>query len=401
MIFFLIFISACDSENNEQKPPKTPPTSVQTINNSTGFYLLQKTNLEKEGNIILSPTSALFALLMTYNGTSGETKAEIEEALQIKNIPLEEINKHSTLLMQQLERENTNLTLQLANSLWLNDQYIFKKNYEQTVSNVFNAGIQAIDVKDPHVAKQINLWVEEQTKGKISQLIDGTIDENLLAYIINTMYFKGTWKYEFNESLTDNDLFFTDPTTEIDHPFMTLEAKLHYMENDGFQAVKLPYAEEEFSMHILLPKEHTTLTHLIEELNENQWKEIKEAYSEKNGKLQLPSFTLEDENILNTAFQQLGMESIFSGADFSNMIEGESNLYVDEIKQKTFIEINEKGTEAAAATSVGIMLTSAPIEDDSFQMKVNRPFLLIIEEETTETIVFLGAIYSPKSFDDL
>src|SRR5690625_2934740 len=178
---------------------------------------------------------------------------------------------------------------------------------------------------------------------------------------------------------------------------MTLDEEFAYMENNDFQAVLLPYGdEEEMSMRVFLPKEDSNLEEFKEMLTLDTWVDWSSEFQEEKGTILLPKFELEYEVILNETLQQLGMESAFNGssADFSNMIEVEDGLLIDQVKQKTFIEVNEEGTEAAAATSVEMEVTSATI-DEPFYMEVNRPFFFTITDDVTGTILFMGEIWNP------
>lgn len=231
----------------------------------------------------------------------------------------------------------------------------------------------------------------------IDEIVEKPLSQDLLTYIINALYFNGTWTYEFDENATyDAPFFMTDGEKEV--PFMTLDEDFTYLETDEFQAIKLPYSEGEMNMQIFLPKEDESIDDLVEDMTTKTWDKWQSDFeSEVEGRVLLPKFKLEYETILNEPLQQLGIEQAFQQgqANFSRMVDGTPPLHISEVKQKTAIEVDEKGTEAAAATSVAIEMMSTPIEDESFTMNINRPFLFAIYDEEIEHAIFLGVINEP------
>ena len=242
----------------------------------------------------------------------------------------------------------------------------------------------------------INQWVEEKTNGKIEEIVDSPLDPDLVTILINAIYFKGDWKYEFDESQTEDRTFYLKDGTTKDVPLMRLEEKLAYMENEVLQAVSLPYGEEnEMSMNVILPKENVDSEEFQTMLTYENWQKWTSEFQVKEGTLLLPKFQLEYEATLNDMLKKLGMTTAFAkGANFGKMIQEADPLWISTVKQKTYLDVNEKGTEAAAATSVEIVTESFNM-DGPFRMEVNRPFVIAITENKSDTILFLGEINNP------
>ena len=370
-------------------------TQIVEPNNKLGFSLLENLDHDSDNNIFISPTSALIALSMALNGAEGETKEEMKQALALQGLSLEEINGATKSLMSLLEKEEDAIKLSFANSIWLNENFQFTDEYTKNLSNYYEAQLTEIDVNKVESVDKINNWVREATNDKITEIAEAPLNPYLVAMLINAVYFKGDWQYEFNEQLTEDLPFYTDDS-EMNVPMMMLEEDLMYLETDHFQAVKLPYGKGEMSMNVFLPSENSSLEDLLKKFSVDNWELWKTQFEEMNGTVKFPKFQLEYEAELNEALQQLGMEKAFKRelANFSKMIYGDDPLWIDVVKQKTFIDVNEEGTEAAAVTSVELETMSLVIED-SFYMEVNRPFFFMITDDETDVILFMGLISTP------
>lgn len=395
LLIMTLLLAACSGGSSSGDVEAA--TKLTVTNEDVGFFLLNSVEPDAEGNVFISPTSLLIAMLMVYNGTDEGTKEEIEQALQIAEFSDEEVNEATEALLTSLQRDDEQLEVTIANSLWLNDDFSFLDDFEQNMSDYFDAEIAEIDVTDNASADRINNWVKKATLDMIDEIVEKPLSQDLLTYIINALYFNGTWTYEFDENATyDAPFFMTDGEKEV--PFMTLDEDFTYLETDEFQAIKLPYSEGEMNMQIFLPKEDESIDDLVEDMTTKTWDKWQSDFeSEVEGRVLLPKFKLEYETILNEPLQQLGIEQAFQQgqANFSRMVDGTPPLHISEVKQKTAIEVDEKGTEAAAATSVAIEMMSTPIEDESFTMNINRPFLFAIYDEEIEHAIFLGVINEP------
>lgn len=398
IILTSLFLTACGSKTKDMDV--SAATKITVTNEEIGFSLLKTAEADEDGNIFISPTSVLIAMLMVYNGTDGETKKEIEDALEISGLSEKEINEATEALLASLTRNEEKLEITLANSLWLNDDFSFQNEFAKKMEDYFAAEIAEIDINDDASAKQINDWVKKETNNMIDEIVESPLPKDIVAYIINALYFNGTWQYEFDENLTYNDIFYTE-NGEQDMPFMSLDKEFTYLETDDFQAVKLPYNEGEMNMQVFLPKEGISIDELSNKLDSKNWEKWQDDFSpEVEGTVRLPKFKLEYESLLNEPLKQLGIIQAFGdgekAANLSRMVNESVPLQISEVKQKTAIEVDESGTEAAAVTSVGIEMTSAPIEDERFYMEINRPFLLAIYDEELEHALFLGIIKHPE-----
>lgn len=399
IIFIILLLAACS--NTDSKGNVEAAKKITVTNEDVGFSLLNSVEPDDNGNIFISPTSVLIAMLMVYNGVDGDTKAEIEEALQIDGLSEEEVNEATKHLLTSLQRNDDKLEVTLANSLWINEDFTFQDDFAKKMTDYFAAEIDEIDIRDPASADRINDWVKKSTKDLIESIVDKPLSSDLVAYVINALYFNGTWTHEFNENLTFDDVFYTEEG-EKEIPFMSLDEEFHYYETSEFQAIKLPYSEGEMTMQVYLPKEGKSIDDLVANTTAETWSMWQEDFGDKvEGTVRLPKFKLEYGVLLNEPLQELGVKTAFGygQADFSPMVETTMPLYISEVIQKTAIEVDEKGTEAAAVTSVGIEMTSAVIEDESFYMNINRPFLFAIYDEVAEHALFLGVIKEPEAND--
>lgn len=370
---------------------------VVRSNNQLGFQLMNEIEADENGNIFISPTSLSMALSMVYNGADGTTKEEIASVLGAESVELDAWNEKNAALFSALNRDEDQIDLHMANSIWLQDHYHFQQEFAQKTSDYYAAQQEEINFQSGDAAKRINDWVEAATNDKIKDMVEEPLNPDLVAILINALYFKGEWKYEFDENQTeDRPFYLTDGSTE-EVPLMSLKEELPYVEKDDFQAVALPYGDEEtMSMHVVLPKEDTDLDVLRESLTNENWEAFTTQFQESKGTVLLPKFELEYEVILNDTLYELGMETAFdrNAANFSHMIEQDDSIWIDQVKQKTFIEVNEEGTEAAAATSIEMETTSAPAADP-FYMEVNRPFFFTLTDKETGSILFMGEISNP------
>ena len=369
---------------------------IVSSNNGLGLTWLSEAEPNKDGNIFISPTSLFMALSMVYNGADGVTKDEIAKVLQVEGIEAKKLNQANASLMNLFHRSSKQVQLNVANSIWLNEKYHFQTEFAQNNKDYYNAEIQEIDINDSGSPKMINNWVKDKTNGKIGEIVESPLDPDLVTVLINAIYFKGDWKYEFDKSQTEDRPFYSADGTTKSIPLMTLHEKLAYMENENLQAVSLPYGEEnEMSMNVFLPKENISLEEFKNKLTYENWQKWTSEFQEREGTVLLPKFKLEYEATLKETLQKLGMTTAFTkGANFSKMIQEDDPLWISQVKQKTFIDVNEEGTEAAAATSVE-MVTESFNMDGPFQMEVNRPFIITIIENKSDNILFIGAINNP------
>jgi serpin B len=364
--------------------------------NEFGLKLLREIVKEdKDKNVFISPLSVSMALGMTYNGAAGTTREAMQKTLELSGLTIEEVNKSYKSLLELLSQLDPKVRFQIANSIWYRKGMVFEEAFIDLNKTYFDALVSELDFDDPKAAEAINGWVDENTNGKITQIVDPPIDPMLVMFLINAIYFKGTWTSEFDKDLTKDAEFLLPDGSRKPCKLMTREGEFRYFENSNFQAIDLPYGDGDFSMIVFLPRRTTNTDSLIAEFNPENWNGWMGSFSERRGTLELPRFTLKYELKLNDVLKALGMAIAFQPyvADFSNMYKGPQDLYISEVKHKTFVEVNEEGTEAAAVTSVGIAITS--VDPTVFWMRIDRPFVFAIRENRSQTLLFVGKIVEP------
>lgn len=398
---FFLLLAGCGTKkdgleiSSDVEFGKEDYNKIVSSQNELGFDWMQHLEKDKNGNAFISPTSLFMALAMTYNGADGVTKDEMAKVLHVDGLNINELNKANASLMSMLHNHSNKVQLNVANSIWLNNDYHFQNVFSKNNQDYFNAKIEEMDVMNPDSPAKINDWVEKATNNKIKNLVDDPLSSDLIAYLINAVYFKGNWQYEFDSKDTEKKTFHLEDESTKRIPLMKLSRELDYMENESFQAVSLPYGKGEMSMVVFLPKENIRLNEFEKTLTAENWMKWRSELMPGKGTILLPKFKLEYEVLLNETLKQLGMKSAFiSDANFSKMIKETDPIHISKVKQKTYIDVNEKGTEAAAATSVQITKSAAPI-GKPFQMEVNRPFFFTIVDNSTGAILFMGSISDP------
>lgn len=401
--FLILLLAACGTTNNGMEQDFNMSTENQDIptltnaNNQLGFDLLSLSEADEEGNIFISPSSLYLALSLANNGADGETKEEMDKLLGFSTDETNVLNETNHALLKGLTEEKEGIDLHIANSIWLNQNFSFQDDFSQQMEEYYQAKIEEIDVMDPNAADEINQWVEEQTNNRIQDIVESPLNQDLIAFLINTIYFEADWMHPFNPELTTTENFHLADGSSIDVDMMTLSEELDYFEKDGLQAVSLPYGEGEMNMQLFLPEEGADMEAFQEQFTLENWEEWQEAFSSREGQVKMPAFELEYEASLNDTLQSLGMTTAFDEqADFTKMVEETDEVWISDVKQKTFLLVDEEGTEAAAATSVEIETTSAPMPtDEPFLMEINRPFFLFITDDETGAILFAGKVASP------
>lgn len=402
LVSLLLFVVGCGEGSNSEdlriasnvKFGKNDYQKIVSGSNQLGFQLLIEDIEDKKGNIFISPMSLFMALSMIYNGADGETKEEIAKILNTEGIGETELNQANASWMSRLHTHSKQVQLNVANSIWLNNEFHFQTDFEQSNRNYFNAEIQEIDINDRKSPQMINDWVEKSTNGKIDKIVNGPLNDELVVMLINATYFKGDWTYPFNKEQTGKQPFHLKDGTTKDVSLMALNEKLAYFENAEFEAISIPYGDEAMSMKVFLPKEGSSLEELKRMLTVDNWRLWNSSFYKQDGTILLPKFKMTYEIVLNDTLKTLGMTGAFeSSANFSKLIQENKSVLISKIKQKNYIDVSEEGTESAAVTSIEVKETSAPAK--TFYMKVNRPFFITITEDNTGAILFMGSISDP------
>lgn len=368
-------------------------TGVSDDSNKFGFNILNELiKQDKDKNVFISPASISIALTMTYNGADGETKSTMEKTMQLSGIKQEDVNKAYNSLLKILAYADDKVKFNIANSLWVNKGTSLKPDFVKMNQDNFAAKLSELDFSTPDALTAINSWVNEKTQNKIPKIIE-KIDPATILYLINAIYFKGSWAEKFDSNNTINQDFTSSDGKTKSVSMMNKSGDFNYYKGDKFQAVQLPYGNGKFSMYVFLPDENSSLDDFYKNLNQDNWKDWLNKFSKNKGKIGLPKFKSEYGKELSKVLDSLGMGIAFgSNADFSKMVN--ESVSISEVMHKTFIEVNEEGTEAAAATSVAITKNSI-ILGKEFNFVANRPFFIAITESQTGTILFSGIINNP------
>lgn len=361
-----------------------------------GFALFgQLRQAAPDENVLVSPTSVALALAMAYNGAGGETQAAIADALNVQGLDIDQLNAGNQALTEYLTQLDPEVAIEIANSLWVNDNLPVRADYIERMQTTYAAEVAALDFGQPAAADRINAWVKEKTRDRIPSMVEDLPADQLLV-LVNAVYFKGAWSEAFDPARTTDRPFTLASGETIQHPLMAQQDDYLYAETDQFQAVSLPYGNGTLSFEVILPAPGTDLATLSAQLTPQTWESWMGQLRSRPGQLQLPKFQFEYEADLIPTLQALGMGIAFEdGADFSGLTE--LDAFINQVRHKTFIEVNEEGTEAAASTAIGIMPTSIALPPNPpFEMVVDRPFLAAIRDRNTGTVLFLGAIVDPR-----
>lgn len=398
----LLSAVACAGPTEQSGPPplltglprslSSAEQRIVSAGNQFAFDLFRTVQRAQPGeNLFLSPTSASMALGMTLNGAAGTTLDSMRVALALAGVPIEEINAGYRSLIDLLRGLDSRVEFAIANSIWARQGMPFAPAFLEAGKTTFDAEIRAMDFGAPATLTTINQWVSEQTRGKIPTILDQIEPDNVM-FLINAIYFKGAWRLAFDPAKTQSLPFQAADGTSRNVPTMRLDPEpLRHASAEGHEVVELLYGNGAFVMTLVLPAAGRSLTQLTEGLDAARWAEWTGALAEHKLGLALPKFKLEYKRELKDDLSALGMRVAFDPdrADFSGMLGGPvaGNLYISKVIQKTFVDVNEEGTTAAAATSVGISVTSAPLT-----IQFDRPFLFAIRERHSGTILFLGQI---------
>jgi serpin B len=401
-----IIAQSCSSISQVQAETHQNTIKAETITMSpesrlsesnTKFALNLFTEIVSENNqenIFISPSSVAIALAMLHNGANSTTQTQMLRSLQLEGLSVDEVNQANQLLRESLMNADPKVQLAIANSLWMREGFSFKPEFIDINEKFYQSEAKTLNFNHNESLNIINNWVKDNTKGKINQIIDEILPEDVM-FLINAIYFKGDWSNKFDQNKTKLQPFYLEDQQSKTVSMMSRFGSYKYQENERFQSVSLPYGEEKrLTMYIFLPKKYTNLEKFSQVLNFENWSDWMEKFNYKEGTVEMPRFQLEYELELNSVLKKLGMDIIFNPekADFSNL--SENPVYIDTVKHKTYLEVNEEGTEAAAVTSIGVRATSINL-DEPFTMKIDRPFFCVIKDEKTETILFMGAIYNP------
>jgi serine protease inhibitor len=399
-LLFTMTLMSC-SKTDEKLPAEPVPINLTQdqaalieSGNSFAFDIFSQV-LKSAGeneNVMISPMSISCALSMTLNGANGTTRSAMLEALRLNGISVDAINNSYKNLTADLLSVDKRVLMTIANSVWTENDFAVKQAFIDILTNYYDAESKSFDINDSSAPDKINAWIEDKTNGLIKEMIDH-LEDNTVMLLINAIYFKGKWKSEFDESKTTEMPFYKTGSNQIEVPMMKQETEISVYQGDGFVLAEFPYGQGNFVMDVILPDEQDGLSSTIALVSDANFTNWISQVSKIKTDVSFPRFKYGFKKKLKDVLSDLGMGIAFTdGADFSNI--SELDLLINDVTHQSFIETNEEGTEAAAATIVDIGVTSVPVSPMVFRM--DHPFMYIIRETTTNSIIFMGRVADPS-----
>ncbi|MEG1642371.1 MAG: serpin family protein [Synergistaceae bacterium] len=386
-------------ETTQEKTKNEPlyKKATRSVNAFT-FDIYKKISEENNNNLLISPYSISTALAMTYLGANGETESEFESVMKFTPT----IHRNIASLINIINNTPKNeAEISTANAIWPATNFKILDGYNNSLVKYYKAKITTLNYKKftSEATSKINKWVENKTNGKIKNIISqGTLSPNTKMVLTNTLYFKADWETEFKYKDTKVEDFWITADTSIKTSLMTQSFdKIKYAKLNDSTAIELEYNNDRYSMLVILPEESKTLSNLEKELSTEYFYDLESKLEYKKVKVTIPKFKREYDIELSSTLASMGMKNAtsYNKANFTKMTK-EKGIYIDKVIHKTFIEVGEKGTEAAAATAIIMVKTSLPRpETDQLIFKADKPFIYIIKDNKTNTILFIGKYVKP------
>lgn len=379
MLYVAAIAAACGFNSCGQN--EVPPAEGSKTGFALSFFKEVNRKSKPSDNIVVSPYSAGAALSMLEEGAQGQTKAELDNAL------------NGCLFSNQKLEGGDSVVVRSANSLWLDSDFSVRNRYVSLLQKDYDALVETLRFSDPATVRAINNWCAENTEGKIDEIIDRLTPGDVMV-LLNALYFNAPWQDRFDPVMTSkSDFQAASGTRQVDMMFR--RGHYNYAEYQGCQMIEIPYMESPYSMFVVLPPKGIDIDALIPYLNENIYDEAMKMLAPVEVKLRMPKLKLETEMLLNDVLMGMGVKTAFtSAADFKGIAET-GPLVVSQVKQKCYIDISESGTEAAAVTSIQVRMTSVRPETDVKTMTVDRPYIFFIADRTSDNILFAGKIVNP------
>jgi serpin B len=369
----------------------TDSNKLINTNNDFGFRLLSLlVEQDTDKNVFISSFSMAIALAMIYNGAENKTKQALAELLGLKGFDLQQINKANAWLLSIQGRIDSKVQFAIANSIWVRTGITPSLNFIQQIKDYYAGEVANLDFSRPDAANAINNWVHDKTHGKIHELVTPSLVDPAILILINAIYFKGSWTKQFDKEKTTEKDFHMIDGSHMPCPMMSQSGEYSYCETNEFQAVSLPYGEGRFSMYIFLPKPAYSIAEFQKKLTVPNWQKWMSGFDIAKGETSIPRFKVEYGQDLLEDLKALGGDEI-AGVDFTAM--GAGPLLISNVIHKVVVEVNEEGTEAAAAAAV-IMFRGMP-PTKLFTLTVDRPFFAAIVDNLTSAVLFSGFILDP------
>ncbi len=401
MLFLVVFLGCTAKQSKDKKASSNDMKDIEKSQqlNEFAYNLYNEIAGQEKENLAISPFSISTAMAMVYGGAAGQTKKEMSDVLLFDS-DKDRFHKNFAEHVSKIKKSAGNdLELNIANGMWLQHDYPFLETYIGTISRYYETVLNKANFKEDREKErtEINNWVSDKTNNKIEELIrKDVLCEETRMVLVNAIYFLGSWLKEFDKELTHEREFNISSKDKVKTKFMKKESEFNYYEDKHAQALEIPYSGENFSMLLLLPKEDIGIRKFESVFDVNKYNQYVKNLNKSKVTVLLPKFKIRFHANLERIFQEMGMALAFSdNADFSDMT-SKRDLKIDQIIHQAFVEIDEKGTEAAAATAVTVVKTSARAYDDKIVFNANRPFHFIIRDNNSNTIIFMGRVVNPK-----
>ena len=349
---------------------------------------------DPKGNVFISPTSIAVALAMTSNGANGTTREAILKTLHADGESMDAFNAANHALAEEIANTKS-VQLTMANALWLDRELPVNPSFVQTLGSDYSAQAENVNFRSPEAVRTINAWVAQHTNNRIEKILEA-VDPATVAVLTNAIAFKGKWTAQFDPKATQPHDFKTGSGTVRQVPMMKHTAEYGYANADGLESIRLPYSDGKFAMYVVLPQDAARMQSLVEKLTPEGFDALRTSLHGQKGTIELPRFTSKYDTTLNSVLGKLGMGIAFSSkADFGGISKAPRQFQISEVRHASFLSVDEEGTEAAAATSVGIRATAMRMEPPPFHMIVDHPFFVAIRDETSGQLLFAGVIAEP------
>ncbi len=400
-LFILMpLLIGCNPESDAVKQAETinlTPQQAERVvqDNDFALDLFKKTIASStESNVFISPLSVSMSLGMLWNGANGATKSEIENALKMNGLNIDDINNYYKLMQTTLPKIDPLTKLTIANSIWYRDILPLKPDFLKTNTDYFNAKVAALDFGNSKSVDIINNWCSDNTNKLIPKVID-EIEPNAMMFLINALYFKGTWVKKFDKRKTNEENFTTDQNRQVKVNMMHIEEKFKYTEDEMAQYLEMSYGNKAFSMLILLPLDSKSTEDVLNNLSPERLTQVLSTMYSPKANVRLPRFQVKSSFQLKLMLQAMGMQQVFTeNADLTNISDWKP-LYVKYVKHDTYVKVDEEGTEAAAVTKTSLFTKS---EEPIIPFTVNKPFVFLIRENSTGVILFMGKMGDVEKF---
>jgi serine protease inhibitor len=391
LLVAMLFSSAASGA----QPAAIRTSELTEADNKFGLAVFdQITAARPRENVFISPLSIAIALQMTAHGSAGATWNAMAGTMNLSGLSRSQVPAGNQQLREELVNADKNVRLDIANSLWLRQGVKLQKQFAADCDQYYQAPVTTLDFGRPDAVNTINDWVSKNTNGRIRQIVSDLRSDEFLV-LVNAIYFKGTWTKAFDPKLTaPREFHLASGSTQ--RRMMNREDRFQYKEDDAMQAVALPYGDGRLNLYVFLPRDKSGLSKLVKATTPDNFAELFSGFAEKKGTVVLPRFKIEFEQSLNAALKQLGMGVAFTpAADFSKVVAPPYTAAISEVLHKTFVEVNEEGTEAAAVTTVTMHAWAVFRPEAPFEMIVDRPFFFVIADDSTKSVLFMGVIYNP------